>query len=207
MKHKIIEQWNRFFSVKTVKGAESVIRRIAIGFYILAILNLAIAVFNNNPAVAIDGWVIFSLGATLQHCRSRTIAFLTIPYCLLIICSSVYCQYYLLPNARSVIIAIIGVILGVYAVIATHEYHKLRRSHINWKNGLLKTVQSMVYGIIFLLIATFGIVLPYHDTLIALGGYNLTALISIIVPSIAIFLAFNGWLPFTHNEPACRYDD
>lgn len=207
MKNKIIAQWNRLFSVKTVEGAEAVIRRIAIGLYLLAIFNFILAFFRNNPAVATDAWVLFSLGATLQHCKSRTIAFLIISYCLLIISSNLYCQYYLLPNSRSITIAALGIVLGIYAVIATHEYHKLRRSHINWKNGFLKTIQATIYGIVFLLIATFGIVLPYHDKLVALGGYNLTALISIILPSVAIFLAFNGWLPFTHNEPACRYDD
>lgn len=205
MKSTLLAHWDEILHIASEKQAVGMIRRVAIGLYVLALLNIITATSTGDVINAFDSWVLFTVGVTIQHCHSRIAAFFIIPYCFWSISSSIYCQYYHLPDGRSIILSTIAIILSMNAIIATQGYHRVLKSRINWKNAILKTTQAILYALLALMITVFGIVLPYFESIVNAGGWSLVFLLCTILPTVGSFLAFNGWLPFTHDEPACFY--
>lgn len=207
----MIEKLSALFAsitnIVTAEDAKKALYKISLILYSITLINLIIALLTNNPNPILDAWFILIFGITIRHNQSRAGGILLIFYALNSIAGSIYCQYNLLADARSILLNTMVIVLAIPAIHATFRYHALRKSHIIWKNAFIKTLHALLYLILFSIITQFSIIFRYIDFLYELGGYQLLALISLILPTIGVFLTFNGWLPFTRHEPVCRFEN
>jgi len=180
-------------------------RNAAIVAFIIAAMTAIFSIFrlqNFNPSGVVDALLVFFLGFGILKYRSRVCAVVLFLYFLVIKIVQFTQLLKLLSSGQQNVItfvsafAIVGIIFLVFlflGILGTFSYHKNTR--INKKNALIKTLVSILYGIITLIIFAF------ISLLFPNASNDLKALI-MAVPTIAmIFLSFIGALPISKNYP------
>lgn len=109
-----------------------------------------------------------------------------------------------MPGGGIQITLLIFGFLTLRACQASFNYHTLRHAKTIWRNVIVKTVASIVYGSLLSALTIYLI----REGIIVIENLNDELLGNMILGAclIGIILSFCGWLPFTRKRPLCDFN-
>ena len=183
-----------------------------VAFIIAAITTLAaILQFRNyNVAELLDAALVFFLGWGVFKYYSRFYSVFLFLYFLFTKLFEAF-QIFNLKNMDKTqytafvtsftIVGIVFLIFLALGVVGSFMYHKQIHTKINKKNAVIKTLMSIVYGIVtFIILALFTALLPNISV-------PVKTLIIFLPAMLMTFLSFVGVLPISKNYPMARANE
>ncbi len=155
---------------------------------------------------AVDAVNFILLGYAIGSFRSRVAAIVLFITAIMMGGSKLFLSDLTHPfNFSQLVIACAAVFCAFRAAETTMRYHELVRSKVNITNVTLKTFLAFLYGAVIGRLAVLGLsfFLPADEMMRSVEGWPVAELMGW---SLAVFLTFKGWLPFTKNRPLCEYD-